>query len=36
MKEDFDINEYYRGCCGIIRSKEEAGKSCVESLLWWP
>ena len=23
MKEDFDIDEYYRGCCGIIHSKEE-------------
>ncbi len=23
MKEDFDINEYFRGCCGIIHSKEE-------------
>ena len=23
MKEDFDIDEYFRGCCGIIHSKEE-------------
>ena len=23
MKEDFDIDEYYRGCCGIIRTNEE-------------
>lgn len=22
MKEDFDIDEYFRGCCGIIRSKD--------------
>lgn len=23
MKEDFDIDEYFRGCCGIMRSQEE-------------
>lgn len=23
MKDDFDIEKYFRGCCGIIRSKEE-------------
>ena len=26
MKEDFDIDEYFRGCCGIIHSKEEPVK----------
>lgn len=26
MKEDFDIDEYFRGCCGVIRSKEEPVK----------
>ena len=23
MKADFDIDEYFRGCCGIMRSQEE-------------
>ena len=23
MKEDFDIDEYFHGCCGIMRSQEE-------------
>ena len=31
MKEDFDIEEYFRGCCGIIRSKEEPVRIVLKS-----
>lgn len=31
MREDFDINEYFRGCCGIIRSGEEPVKVVIKA-----
>ena len=31
MREDFDINEYFRGCCGIIHSDEAPIKVVVKA-----
>ena len=31
MREDFDINEYFRGCCGIIHSDAEPVKVIIKA-----
>lgn len=31
MQEDFDINEYFRGCCGIIHSEEKPIKVIIKA-----
>ena len=31
MREDFDINEYFHGCCGIIHSDEEPVKVIIKA-----
>lgn len=36
MTEDFDIDEYFRGCCGIIHSKEEPVKLVLKAYYGGP
>lgn len=36
MKEDFDINEYFRGCCGIIHSGEAPIKVVIKAYYGGP
>ena len=36
MREDFDINEYFRGCCGIIHSDAEPVKVIIKAYYGGP